>query len=671
MEHRELFWNVKEVGFITYLIMGLAVLIWVYLFYERVKLWKRGKAEKRCEKLPTRILGTIGNVLGQIKVFREKYPGLMHGFIFWGFVILLVGTAVEAFDHYAKVHFLEGRPYLVFAFLMDLGGAMALAGTIMAVIRRYVWKPRALDNRKEDAFVLVMLAIVLITGFLVEGARLAAQTTDSPWEKWSFVGWNVFRWFFDQSNVLIYHKLFWWIHLLSSFVFVVVLVNTKLLHLVTSILTTFFRNLSPQSLKLIENIEEAESFGVNRIEEFTWIDLMQLDACVRCGRCQEHCPAFLTNKPLNPKDVIQNLKSHFIRTSRPVISRLRIWGVEDSNNTDSDVKPIIGTVIEEDAIWSCTTCGSCVIQCPMYIEQYPKLIEMRRYLVLMESRFPPELQTAFRNLENNSNPWGIGMHTRGDWAKEGGINLISENPEVEYLFFVGCAGSFDDRNKKVALSISKILQAAGIKFAVMGPEEGCCGDPARRLGNEYLYQILAKQNIEIMKNYGVKKIITMCPHCYNTLKNEYPQLGGTFEVYHYVEIFSKLIKDKKLNLTNSISLSVTYHDSCYLGRYNKIYKKPRFILKSIPSIQLFEMKRSKDKSFCCGAGGGRFWMEEHLGTRINHSRIEDAKNTNAQIVVSSCPFCLTMLSDAIKERELEDKLQAKDLSEILKEAIGV
>lgn len=671
MEHRELFWNVKEVGVITYLIMGLAVLITVYLFYERVKLWKRGRAEKRCERIPTRIVGVITNVLGQTRVLRERYPGLMHAFIFWGFLILLVGTAVEAFDHYAKTHFLEGKPYLVFAFVMDLGGAVALLGTIMAAIRRYIWRPRALDNRKEDAFVLIMLAIVLITGFLVEGARLAAQATASPWEKWSFVGWNVFKCLFDYSNALLWHKLFWWIHLLLSFIFIVVLVNTKLLHLVTSMLTTFFRNLSPQAIKLIENIEEAESFGVNKIEEFTWIDLMQLDACVRCGRCQENCPAFLTDKPLNPKDVIQNLKSHFVETSRPIISRLRIWGVEENSCSNSQGESIIGTVVEEDAIWSCTTCASCIVQCPMYIEQFHKLIEMRRYLVLMESRFPQELQTAFRNLENNSNPWGIGMHTRGDWAKEGGVKTLSEDPEVEYLFFVGCAGSFDDRNKKIAISISKILQAAGIKFGILGTEEGCCGDSARRLGNEYLYQILAKQNIETMKNYGVKKIITMCPHCYNTLKNEYPQLGGVFEVYHYVEVFSELIKTKKLSITNSLPLCVTYHDSCYLGRYNNIYKEPRLIINSIPSIQLIEMKRSKDKNFCCGAGGGRFWMEEHLGTRINHSRIEDVKDTKAQMVISSCPFCLTMLSDAIKEKALEDQLQAKDLSEILREALGV
>lgn len=671
MEQRELFWNVKEVGFVTYLIMGLAVLIFAYLFYERVKMWKRGRAEKRCESPFMRFLGVVTNILGQMKVLRETYPGVMHVFIFWGFMILLAGTAIEAFDHYAKTHLLKGKVYLAFAFIMDLGGAMALLGTIMAATRRYIWRPRALDNRKEDAFVLVMLAIVLLTGFLVEGARLAAQAASAPWEKWSFVGWNVFKNFFNHSNALLWHKLFWWIHLLSSFIFVVVLVHTKLLHLLTSILSTFFRNLSPQALKLIENIEEAESFGVNKIEEFTWVDLMQLDACVRCGRCQESCPAFLTNKPLNPKDVIQNLKSHFLETSRPFISRLRIWGVEEDNYGDVNEKTIIGTVIEEDAIWACTTCASCIVQCPMYIEQFPKLIEMRRYLVLMESRFPQELQTAFRNLENNSNPWGIGMHTRGDWAKEEGVKTLSEDPEVEYLFFVGCAGSFDERNKKVAISISKILQAAGIKFGILGSEENCCGDSARRLGNEYLYQILAKQNIETIKNYGVKKILTMCPHCYNTLRNEYPQLGGVFEVYHYVELFSKLIETKKLRLINNIPLHVTYHDSCYLGRYNSIYKEPRFIINSIPSIKLFEMKRSKDKSLCCGAGGGRFWMEEHLGMRINHSRIEDVKNTRAQLVVSSCPFCLTMLSDAIKEKELEDQLQAKDLSEILREAIGV
>jgi len=665
---RELFWNIGRVGNLTYLIMGIAVLIFVYALYERVKLWKRGQPERRCDNPALRIKGVITNIVAQARVLREAYPGLMHGLLFWGFLVLLIGTAVEAFDHYSGLHFLHGPTYLTFAFVMDLAGLLALVGAVLALIRRYIMRPRALDNKPEDAFVLLLIIGVLITGFLVEGARIAVQAQEAPWERWSFVGWATAGWFFGPEGLGV-HKALWWIHLILSFLFVAVLVNTKLLHIVTSILSTYFRNLKPQALKPIENMEEAETFGVNRIEEFSWVDLLQLDACVRCGRCQENCPAFLTEKPLNPKEVIVNLKGAFLETSRPFLQKLRSWGSENENGQQE--RPLIGEVVPEDAIWSCTTCMACVEQCPMYIEQFPKLIEMRRYLTLMESRFPQELQTAFRNMENNSNPWGIGMHTRGDWAKEARVKTLAEDSDVEYLFYVGCAGSFDDRNKKVAVAIARILDAAGIRFGILGVEEGCCGDSARRLGNEYLYQIMVQQNIETMKNYGVKKIVTMCPHCYNTLKNEYPQFGGDFEVYHYVEILSQLIAQGRLKPSRALDKAVTYHDSCYLGRYNGLYEEPRRVLRSLHPRALVEMGRSRAKSFCCGAGGGRFWMEEHLGRRINHERMSDVERTGAELVVTSCPYCLTMLSDAIKEKELEERFEAKDLAEIFAEAMGV
>ncbi len=667
---RELFWNIGRTGNLAYLIMGIAVLIFIYALYERIMMWRRGGPERRCDRAGERLWGVITNVVGQLRVLRETYPGLMHGLLFWGFLVLMVGAALDALDHYSGLHFLKGKVYLGFSFVTDLAGLMALVGAVLALVRRYVIRPRALDNKPEDAFVLLLIIGVLITGFLVEGARIAVQAKEAPWERWSFVGWTAARWFFEPGGSLGWHKALWWIHLLLSFLFVAVIVNTKLLHIISAILSTYFRNLKPQALKPIENLEEAETFGVNRIEEFTWVDLLQLDACIRCGRCQENCPAFLTDKPLNPKDVIQNLKAAFLETSRPFLQRLRSWGSEDQQG-DGEERPIIGERISEDAIWSCTTCAACIEQCPVFVEQFPKLMEMRRYLTLMESRFPQELQTAFRNMENNSNPWGIGMHMRGDWAKEAGIKTLSENSDVEFLFYVGCAGSFDDRNKKVALAVSRLLEAAGIKFGILGVEEGCCGDSARRLGNEYLYQIMVQQNIETMKKYGVKKIVTMCPHCYNTLKNEYPQFGGDFEVYHYVELLSELLAQGRLRPSKALQLEVTYHDSCYLGRYNGLYEEPRRIIRALRPKAVKEMERSRSRSFCCGAGGGRFWMEEHLGRRINHERMADVERTGARMVITSCPFCLTMLSDAIKEKGLEERFEAKDLAELLKEAVGV
>jgi len=666
---RELFWNIGKIGNLTYLIMGIAVLIFIYALYERVKAWRKGKPESRCDRIGERIKGAFLNILAQWKVLRESLPGVMHGLIFWGFLILLMGTATEAFNHYSGLHFLKGTTYIVFSFVTDLGGLAALIGVFLALIRRYVLRPRALDNKAEDFLILLLLLGVLITGFLVEGARLSSQASQASWEKWSFVGWSIKGWF-SPERALMVHKFWWWVHLLTAFLFVALLINTKLFHIVTSILSTYFRNLKPQALKPIKNIEEAESFGVNKIEEFTWIDLLQLDACIRCGRCQENCPAFLTDKPLNPKEVTQNLKKAFLKKAKLFWENLRSWGSEEKGKEEEE-ELLIGNYVDEDAIWSCTTCGACVEHCPVFIEQFPKLIEMRRYLTLMESRFPQELQTAFKNMENNSNPWGIGMHMRGDWAREIGLKTLAEDSEVEYLFFVGCAGSFDDRNKKVAIAISKLLSFVGIKHGILGVEEGCCGDSARRLGNEYLYQIMVQQNIETMKNYNVKKIITMCPHCYNTLKNEYPQFGGNFEVYHYVEVFSKLINENKIKPLKALDSEVTYHDSCYLGRYNGLYEEPRSIIKALSPKAIKEMPRSRAYSLCCGGGGGRFWMEEHLGRRINHERFSDVQKTGAQLVITSCPFCLTMLSDAVKEKELENQVVVSDLAEVLKEGLGV
>jgi len=669
---RELFWNIGRQGLLTYLIMGIAVLILAYSLYERVSLWRRGQAEDRWDRVGERIKGVVVNIIGHWRVLREAYPGFMHLLIFWGFLLLLIGAALDAFDHYSGLHFLKGTAYLTFSFFLDLAGLAVIVGLLLALWRRYVTRPRALDNRPEDLFVLLLLLALVVTGFLVEGARIAVQAPRAPWERWSFFGWALGTSLFPQGQgSLLWHKVFWWIHLSLSFLFVAVIVQSKLLHILTAILSTFFRNLKPQAIKPIEDMEEAETFGVNRVEELSWVDLMQLDACTRCGRCQENCPAYLTDKPLNPKMVIQGIREVFQEQSKGLLQRMRSWGVEEQQPSSEEGKALAGEVIEEDAIWSCTTCGACIEQCPVFVEPFPKLIEIRRYLALMESRFPSEVQVAFRNMENNSNPWGIGMHTRADWAKELGIKTLAEDREVEYLFYVGCAGSFDDLNKKVAEAVAKLLEAAGVSFGILGVEEGCCGDSARRLGNEYLFQIIAQQNIETMKGYGVRKIVTMCPHCYNTLKNEYPQFGGDFEVYHYTELFSSLVAQGRLRPSKPLDIEVTYHDSCYLGRYNGLYEEPRGILRALPGVKLVEMPRSRSRSFCCGGGGGRFWMEEHLGTRINHARFEDVQRAGARMVVTSCPFCLTMMSDAIKEKGMEEKHEARDLAQVLREAVGV
>ena len=463
-----------------------------------------------------------------------------------------------------------------------------------------------------------------------------------------------------------------------AFGFIAYLPYSKLIHIVTAPLNMYFESLEPKGTLTYINMEDedAETFGVAKLEEYTWKDLMDTDACVRCGRCQNNCPAHLSGKPLSPKQLIQDLRQHLtqkgeiILSNRQVLIQKGLYGSESAAGSEevNDIlnQPLVGNVIEEDVIWACTTCRSCMEQCPVLIEHVPKVVELRRNQVLMESNFPPEAQISFRNMENNGNPWGMGWQTRADWAKGLGVAAISEEPDAEYLYWPGCSGAFDARNRKVSTALVKLLQAAGVKFAILGNEEKCCGDSARRLGNEYLYYSLAQENIETMKGYGVKKIITQCPHCFNTLKNDYPQLGGNFEVIHHAEFLAQLLREGRVKTNQSLEATVTYHDPCYLGRYNDIFSEPREILRTV-GANLVEMERSHEKSFCCGAGGGRMWLEESLGQRINEMRTEQVVACSANIVGTACPFCLTMLTDGIKVKEAEVK--ALDIAEILAQSI--
>ncbi len=454
------------------------------------------------------------------------------------------------------------------------------------------------------------------------------------------------------------HSLLWRIHFFIVLALIAAIPYTKFLHLITSSINIFLRKYGPPGvISKIADFETAETFGVAAIEEFTRTQLFQLDACTRCGRCQDNCPAHLSEKPLSPKKLLQDLKAHMEE---------KLGGNPPAAQDGAEAKPLVGGVIETDTIWACTTCLACHAQCPVFETTVDKTIEMRRNLVLMESNFPQEVQAVFRNMENNSNPWGVGAHTRGDWAKEFGVKLASSGEPFEYLLYVGCAGAFDDRYKKVAIAVTKILQAAGIDFAILGAEEGCCGDSARRIGNEYLYETLVQNNLAALQGYNVKKIITMCPHCLNALKNEYPQHGTNFEVVHHSQLILKLIEQGRINLKPAgQSMKVCYHDSCFLGRYNDIYDQPRKVLTSIKGISLVEMDRNRDRAFCCGAGGGRMWMEEHHGKRINEMRTDMALDKNPDAIATACPYCLTMLYDGLKVREKSETVKSQDIAEFV------
>lgn len=647
---------------VMWLLMVVSFVIFGYGVYSRYKLWKIGVPEDR--KSTASFARFISSSFGHVRLLRESYPGIMHLVIFWGFVVFALATASIAIDEDLRIPIFQGSYYLVISFLSDIFGLAAIIGLCMALWRRYVKKPDRLDNKPEDAISLVLILAIILTGFFLEGIRIASS--NDPWANWTPIG-SAFAVLFagvGPAALKPVHAVFWWSHMFMTFGLIAYLPYSKMFHILTGSLNQYFaKDKAAQSLMPLDlENEDLEQFGVAEIQQLTWKQLMDGDACIRCGRCQDNCPAYLTGKPLSPKKFTQDLKNHL-----SVVGPLLLNKKED----EEIARPIIPEAVQDEEIWACTTCRSCEVQCPMFVEHVPKMVDLRRNQVMMESCFPQEAQTAFRGMENNGNPWNIGWKSRADWADELEVTQLGELEEgqtVEYLFWPGCSGAFDNRNKKVATAVVKLLQKANVSFGILGLEEKCCGDSARRLGNEYLYQTLAQENVETMNGYGVKKIITACPHCLNTLKNEYSQFGGNYEVIHHSELLSSLVSQGKIKPQKPIEATCTYHDSCYLGRYNDIYAEPRAVVGSIPGLKMNEMERNMEKGFCCGAGGGRMWLEEH-GERINMNRTEQALGTGANMIVTACPFCLTMLEDGTKAKDVIDNVKTRDLAEILWESV--
>jgi len=676
--HREVYWNIDG-HLLIYLFGLIALALFIYGYYQIYRRVSVGSPEQRNDNWGRRLGGMITETFGQKRIIREGYAGSMHFMIFWGFVVMFIGTLVVMGEADFGLKTMWGDFYLGLSLALDLVGLLAIAGIVMAMVRRYILKPDRLDNTPDDLYVLLLILAILLTGFLLEGLRIVS--TQDPWAAWTPVGLALSYLFAGAGpdGITTAHEILWWTHMALAMGFIAYLPFSKLGHIFLIPLNQYMRQLGPKGALTAINFEDEdqEVFGVEKLEDFTKKHLFDLEACVRCGRCQDNCPAYLSGKPLSPKALTQDLKSH-LREKSPFLIQQKAQGAgeaSDGQATGSDEaaatileKNLIGDVIAEETIWACTTCRACMEACPAYVEHVPKIVDLRRDLVLMESNFPGEAQTAFRNMENNGNPWGVGWANRADWAENLGVSTMAEDSEAEILYWPGCSGAFDDRNKKVATAVVKLLQAAGVKFAILGTEEKCCGDSARRLGNEYLFQSLAQENIEVMNNYGVKKIVTQCPHCFNTLKNEYPQFGGNFEVLHHTEFLVQLLKAGRLRPETNPNLNLTYHDSCYLGRYNDVYNAPREVLGYVPGVKLTEMARNHDRSFCCGAGGGRMWLEETSGTKINVLRTEQALATGAELVATACPFCLTMLEDGLKAKELEN-VSARDLAEVLLDSV--
>jgi Fe-S oxidoreductase/nitrate reductase gamma subunit len=689
---REIFGNIPF-GEIIYLPALIVIGILVYAIYRRYRLWHIGRPEKRNGNTARRIRAFVTAAIVDGIIHRkfcgiadnmghrplkakdllpkEFYAGLTHFLIFFGLLILLIGTFLDVLSHYL-VDFLHGGVYLGHALAVDIGGILAIIGVILAIIRRYVQKPDRLDNKRDDLIVLLIILLVVITGYIVEGLRIAATELQAhpDWAPWSPGGYLFALAFsgLSENALLIWHRVWWWLHVAISLgaMAYVALYFSRLWHIIVSPWNVYFRNLEPRGALVPIDIEKTEHFGASRIEDFTWKHLMDLDACTRCGRCQDSCPAYLSGKPLSPKKVIQDLKTHLLEQGPALLQKK---GDKGGDNPAAEGKAMIGEVIAVDAVWNCTTCLACQEVCPVWIEPMAKVIEMRRNLVMEQALVPETGEGALKSLENRNHPWRGTTLTRTDWAQGLDIKTMSEDSGVDILFWVGCTEALEERSVKVAQAVARILQAGGVNFGILGTEETCCGDPARRMGNEYLFQLQAQGNIELFKNYSVKKIVTACPHCYNTLKYEYPQFGGNFEVIHHTDFIASLLKEGKLKPAKGRKETVTYHDSCYLGRYNNIYDIPRQILKGIPDINLVEMAKNKERAFCCGAGGGHLWLEEQKeGQRINEMRTEQAMATRAQVIATACPYCLQMFVDGVKTKGVEETVKVMDIAEIVAEA---
>ena len=669
---RQVFVNIPKVlQYIFYVLSSATIFISGYLFSLRVKNWNRGKPEKRSAKTSKRIANLL-NGLTMKTLLRFKAAGLMHSLIYVGFLGLFAGTVTLEIHHLMppSLKFLKGQTYIVYSFLLELATLAFLLGLFWALFRRIFGTEFRIKTKTnlDDYLTLSLLILLGITGITTEAGRIALENFPD-YEKWSFVGY-FFAKLIPLQNPEIFHRLSWIIHVVLFLAFLISIPLTKLRHIFTSPANMFFapRERPKGAMKDIGNLlemEDIDTVGVETIEHFSWKQLMDLDACTVCGRCTSVCPANQTGKALDPREIILKLGQVMSDSGTPqVTSTVMTPPVLKVNSSN------VFERITSEEVWACTSCKACDEICPVNIEILDKILDMRRHLALMASDFPTELGKAYVAMENSANPWGASQNDRLKWSDDLDfeVPVINESncEEYDYLYWVGCAGAFDDRNVPVTKAVATLLKRAGVSYAVLGPKEVCTGDSARRTGNEYVFQQLAIQNIENMKNLKVEKIITQCPHCFNTIANEYPQLGGEFEVIQHSQLLTELVQSGRIEVgTSDKPHKITYHDSCYLGRHNDIYTAPREIVGSIGGIEIREMKRQGTKSFCCGAGGGRMWMEESVGKKVNIERSQEAIETGADEVAVACPFCFIMMDDGVKELGYGDKVKVRDVSLIL------
>ena len=656
-------------GNLWFLLLTLAAVAGVaWSLSRKLSLVLAGRGHVELGRWGERLRGVLVFFVGQRRMFLEPLAGLMHALIFWGFLVFSVRSVSMVIEGLARgwelplLHTPLGHAYLL---TKDAFAVLVLVGVAIAAWRRLVTKPERLEYSADAWVILGLISALMVTDLLADGARIAGGGP-GPWE-WTPVSSLVGGWLEGARTDALFavYSAAWWAHLGALYVFANYLPYSKHFHVYTSLPNVLLRPLEePGRLTKmdLENIEEGSALGAARVTDLSWKQLLDLYTCTECGRCTVVCPTTITKKPLVPRDLTIDLRNHLNASAGEILKA-------PGEAPGAPARTLVGDVIDPEVVWACTTCRWCEESCPLFISYVDKIVEMRRHLVLEKAEFPPEAEPAFRGMEVNGNPWQLAAEARGDWAKGLGVQLAGEAGRFEVLFWVGCAGSYDDGGKRTSRALVRLLQAAGVRFAILGPEERCTGDAARRLGNEYLFQTLAAGNVETLNRYGVRKIVTNCPHCFNTLANEYPDFGGRFEVVHGTQLLAELVAQGRLSLTAEVRRELTYHDPCYLGRTNGEYDAPRRVLRAIPGLTLREAPLSREKGMCCGAGGGRMWLEEKLGTRINQTRLRQLRESGSDDVAVACPFCAVMVGNAQQELGL-DAAQTVDVVALAAQALG-
>jgi Fe-S oxidoreductase len=665
---------VSDLGIIGFILFwsltALAAIIFLFRAGQLLKLIRLGKPEKQNSFRLKTLIFAVGSFILQLcqfkNVFKKDRAPVGHVFMMWGFLLFVIYYFffIIIASGFGVFEFMENNAvYGVYCWIMDIVGIFVVIGAGWGLIRRYVIRPDRIQGQQtfEALFILLTVFLHPITHIGKISAQIAAGAPPAGLGLVTPPLSTLFASLYPAgANLPVWHASWFWAHWGFVLLVLAIIGFTRYFHIIAAVPNDVLRPprrgmLSPLVL------EDQATFGVGRVDNFTQKQLLDTMACMSCGYCQDNCPATNTGKPLNPRLIIRDTKINLIKNG-PLLAKKHKPSL-----------PLIGADVKDgsnkvDSIWSCTTCWACMEMCPIYIEHVPKIIDMRRYLVQMEAKFPAELLNYFENIEQRSNPFGIAPSERTKWATDLNVPLF-EKDKTEYLFHVGCFGSFDPRTKKIAIAITQILNAAGVSWGILGKDEKCCGDGMRRLGNEYVFDKMATENVKLFSEKGVKKVITLCPHCFTTYKNDYRQYGASFEVVHHTEFIDHLIKEGKLKL-NQIDLgNVVLHDSCYLGRHNGIYEEPRSAVKAVTGKKPTEIGRNHRRSFCCGAGGGRMWLEENLGTRINHARVEEALRENPNTICVACPYCMTMFVDGLKSKGFEGQVRVLDLAEIVAQAL--